>query len=206
MKTSVLVGPVALTFIVVTGGCGTSAPSRYYMLKPAGNIPVHTIHHEHLQGLKVVVAPAIIPKHLDRPVLVAFSGEHELVYSEFERWAEPLADNVTRVLIGNLDQLLAGAHVVSKALVEERSADYIIRPQVASLRIQDGETIGIDLRWNIIRGADYASVGVGRFAKTIPLTDTEEVTAVAAANDLLLEASHALAGAFTGASGSGGAD
>lgn len=202
MKSVLVMSVVSALAVLCNSGCGTTAPSRYYVLAPGENIPVNLVHHEHLQDLKVVVVPAIIPKHLDRPVLVAYSGDHELVYSEFERWAEPLADNVTRVLVGNLEQLLAGAHVASKALVDERSADYIIRPQVEALQIKSGEALTLDMRWNIIRGADYVSVAVGRFEESTPLVDAEESTAVSVASDLLLKASRALAADVIEASGS----
>ncbi|MGA1193150.1 MAG: PqiC family protein [Kiritimatiellia bacterium] len=185
---------------LLTSSCGTSSPSRYYLLKSGENIPVNTIHHPHLENLRVVVAPTIIPRHLDRPVLISFSSEHELAYSEFERWGEPLGDNVTRVLIENLSQLLPGAHVMRKGLIEERAADFIIRPELAALRIEPGSELFAEMRWNIINSKSYASAAIGSYARSVPLNDEEEVTAVSAASDLLLEASRSLAAEFIEAS------
>jgi uncharacterized lipoprotein YmbA len=52
------------------------------------------------------VGPVSLPPYLDRPEIVTRSGGNELHLSEFDRWAEPLQQNFTRVLAQNLSNLI----------------------------------------------------------------------------------------------------
>jgi uncharacterized lipoprotein YmbA len=54
----------------------------------------------------VGVLPVRIPAALDRPQLVSWTAPNELRQDEFQRWAEPLDEGVTRTLAENLAALL----------------------------------------------------------------------------------------------------
>ena len=58
------------------------------------------------QGPVIGVGPITVPKYLDRPQIVTRSGRNQLALGEFDRWAEPLQDNVLRVLAENLAFLI----------------------------------------------------------------------------------------------------
>ena len=98
-------------------GCGTSRPARLYVLHAPASIPVQAIHHEHLQGVYISLVRVRIPKHLDRPTVITQTDEVELAYSEYARWAGPLADNIEEVLLSNLTTLLPGTVVAIQVKV-----------------------------------------------------------------------------------------
>ena len=90
---------------LVLGGCATSPPARYYTLAPlqppavkAASAPTFT----------VAVGPVIIPDQLQRPQIATRTSDHQISFSEFDRWAGTLADETKRVLVVNLNALLAG--------------------------------------------------------------------------------------------------
>jgi hypothetical protein len=90
---------------LVLGGCATSPPARYYTLAPlqppavkAASVPTFT----------VAVGPVIIPDLLQRPQIATRTNDHQISFSDFHRWAGTLADETKRVLVVNLDGLLAG--------------------------------------------------------------------------------------------------
>lgn len=97
--------------LVVLTGCASSKPSRFYTLAPmkapdsyARSVPAEP-------GTVVAVGPVELPGYLDRPQIVTGAGGTELRMAETERWAGPLEEDVSRVLIENLSVLLAGRNV-----------------------------------------------------------------------------------------------
>ena len=84
--------------LLVLAGClalGKSAPSHFYLLaappEPTAAAPAA------IQGFLLLPTVAL-PAYLDRPQLVTRSRAQELHIAPFERWGEPLADGLTRVL------------------------------------------------------------------------------------------------------------
>ena len=66
------------------------------------------------RGLAVGVGPVNLPPYLDRPqVVIRGTAGHKLELSEFHRWAEPLNDSISRVIIVNLSNMLESTRVYS---------------------------------------------------------------------------------------------
>ena len=93
---------------LVAAGClgGPSPPTNFYMLSPlspsqSGTYPA-TAEARFLIGLE----PIAIAEYLDRPEIVINLDNTVYQLAEFNQWAEPLSDNLTRVLEGNLTNLL----------------------------------------------------------------------------------------------------
>jgi uncharacterized lipoprotein YmbA len=118
MKRTIL-ARIALFVVVVAplvlAGCGTSPPSKYYVLnavkaqETAGQVTTAP------QSAFIAVGPVQIPDYLDRPQIVTRTARNELAINEFERWGGSLKEDVDRVLVENLTALLAsdGVAVVS---------------------------------------------------------------------------------------------
>jgi len=91
---------------LVVAGCGTSKPSQLYLLhslrdSEAGGSPTPA-----KSGPAVLIGPVTLPAYLNRTQVVTLAGDHEVVVDEVTRWAEPLQENVSRVLVENLSLLL----------------------------------------------------------------------------------------------------
>src|SRR5262245_27955865 len=78
------------------GAC-TSSPARFYLLTTQA-VSETPLPPEVSHGPVIGVGPITLPKYLDRPQIVTRVDHNQLALSEFERWAEPLQDNITRVL------------------------------------------------------------------------------------------------------------
>ena len=90
---------------LVLGGCATSPPARYYTLAPlqppavkAASVPTFT----------VAVGPVIMPDLLQRPQIATRTNDQQISFSDYHKWAGTLADETKRVLVVNLNGLLAG--------------------------------------------------------------------------------------------------
>ncbi|MGK0172668.1 MAG: putative lipoprotein YmbA, partial [Gammaproteobacteria bacterium] len=105
-----------LVVAVVAGflaSCANTTPSRYYILAPVIQpvSPVQLV--QHAQGPLVRVGPISVPPYLDRPNIVTRRGANGIELAQLDSWAEPLKDNITRVLVDNLSALSPGRRIVA---------------------------------------------------------------------------------------------
>jgi len=101
-----------------------------------------------------------LPSYLDRDVVVTRTAENEIRYSTDERWAEPLAEAVPRILALDLAPLLA-ADAVELAPRAGDLADTSVT--VAIQQFERGATGRAELRarWTLHDRARRARVGGG---------------------------------------------
>jgi uncharacterized lipoprotein YmbA len=134
MRTT-LVGFVALAVLV--GGCSLLSPrhdpSRFYTLaaRQAG-----TSASPSASTLSVVVGPVTLPAYLDRNEVAVRVSPSELRYALTERWAEPLVQNFTRVLIENLGRALGSESVSGIVNATTPTPDYSV--EVVVIRFEAG--------------------------------------------------------------------
>jgi uncharacterized protein len=93
------------------GACA-STPSRFYMLNTLAPSEGISSASQAEQGPVVGVGPITFPKYLERPQIVSRASRHQLALGEFDRWAEPLQDNFSRVLAENLSLLIPTDHIL----------------------------------------------------------------------------------------------
>ena len=104
---------VVAVLALVVSGCTFLGPvkdaSRYYTLAPRAMSPARQT------GPLVALMPVELPAYLDRNEVAVRVSDTELRYVPTERWAEPLEQNVTRVLTQNLGAALGSDRIVSPA-------------------------------------------------------------------------------------------
>ena len=103
-RTSALVG-----LLLLVTACGSSPPVRYYSLdaldaRYEGEVEV-------VAGLGV--GPLRMPEYLAKTRIVTRRGNAEMIVDDFNRWAEPVEDEVHRIVATNLDGLLEDTVVVA---------------------------------------------------------------------------------------------
>lgn len=103
-------GAVCLFLMTVLLGClagRPSEPSRFYTLTPLDAAKPAARMDAGRQCVAIGIGPVEIPEYLNRAQIVTRLTDNELKVSEFNRWAEPLNENLTRVLAENLSDLCA---------------------------------------------------------------------------------------------------
>lgn len=95
--------------VLLLSGClgGSTDPTRYYVLseiEPSAEMTSPDLFAPEA-GL-LLVGPVTGPRYLDRPQIVTRTSANELVFGEYDRWAEPLDESFDRILASNLSQLL----------------------------------------------------------------------------------------------------
>jgi hypothetical protein len=88
-------------------GCGTSPPTRFYILNDIAPVTAASAPATASTPVPVQLGPVAIAPEIDRPELVTRSGPNRVHVADFERWAAPLADQVRRVLSDDLAARMA---------------------------------------------------------------------------------------------------
>src|ERR671924_270261 len=101
-----------------------SQPSRFYLLSAGPNTDTASPETSGQQGPTIGVGPVTLPRYVDRPQIVTRTGPYEIKLAEFDRWAEALDANFTRVLADNLSLLLPTARVVMSPWPRATPLDY----------------------------------------------------------------------------------
>ena len=115
---------IVVLALITTGCAGTSKPSTFYLLSPLPESGAGVQATEDQSAPSVLVGPISLPAYLDRPQIVSVTADHQLLMNEFDRWAEPLKDNISRVLTENLSQLMGTPAVFAYAHRGNKATDF----------------------------------------------------------------------------------
>ena len=105
---------VLTALLILLGGCSSSSPTRFYVLRSWSD----SMNKKELQPsdrercVSIGVGPVKVADYLDRPQIVTRVTPNEVKIAEFDQWAEPLGQNISRVLADNLSALLCTKVVV----------------------------------------------------------------------------------------------
>ena len=105
------IAAIFLLSLLLLCGCASKSPNYYVLHSLQSEAPgVKMARAE--SDLTIGVGPIKIPEYLDRPQMATRSTPNSLQFAEFDKWAEPLEKNLTRVLAENLSILLSTDRVV----------------------------------------------------------------------------------------------
>ena len=138
-----------LVSMILTSGCATP-PSRFYILRPLA--PASEASTEPLRDIDdlLAVGPISVPKSIDRPQIVTISGGHLLELHEFERWGEPLVDNLARVIAENVRRLAPHCHATGSVWARRAATGRRLVVDVKSLEIVPGGEVTLEAAWAIL--------------------------------------------------------
>jgi len=135
----------------LAAGCGSSPPSRFYTLSGTTTSAVAS------SNLSVAVGPITIPAAVDRPQMVVSAGPNQVELDEFNRWASPLGNNISRVVAVNLVALLGTPHVTLFPEMLSSGADFRVAIEVQRFDSTPGEAAVLDAVWIVRRAKDGKS-------------------------------------------------
>jgi uncharacterized protein len=135
---------ISCALVILAAGCA-STPSRFYTLSAATG-PAATS-----SDLSVVVGPVSVPAEVDRPEIVVTTGPNQVRLEEFNRWASPLQNNITRVVAENLVALLGAPRVTQSLGVE---SDFRVAIEVQRFELTPGDSAMLDAVWVVRRARD----------------------------------------------------
>jgi uncharacterized lipoprotein YmbA len=151
-----LSGIVLVASLLGLGACA-STPSRFYILNtlPASETGPTTAA---ARGPVIGVGPITFPKYLDRPQILSHAGRNQVTLGEFDRWAEPLQDNVSRVLVENLALLIPTDHILLNPWPGSAAPDYQVQVDVRQFDGWLGGESTLLARWSLLDRAEHELV------------------------------------------------
>lgn len=146
------------TIAILVASCA-SPPSRFYTLSPVA-APAGAPAAKS-SALAVVVGPVSIPEIVDQPQIVVSTGPNQVSLDEFNRWASPLANNISRVVAQDLVAMLGTPRVSLFQQALNVDADFRVAIEVQSFESTPGDAATLDAAWSVRRTRD-AKVQTGR--------------------------------------------
>ena len=139
---------VGMAAPAILAGCGGTPSARFFVLPALEKSQSTSMSHD--SSLWLGVGPVLLPPSLDRPQIVTRLQPNEVQIAEFYRWAEPLGDNFTRVLVNNLSVLLGTERVARYPWRRTESMDFQVCVDV--LRFDAHEETGsiLQARWSLL--------------------------------------------------------
>jgi uncharacterized lipoprotein YmbA len=169
-----LVAPL-LALVFLLAGCGSSPPSKFYVLTAdpvpprAGAAAANT----------VALGRVTLPGALDRPQIARRRGVNEIVFSEEERWAGPLDDMLRRVLADDLAaRLPAGVMLVESSAKPPPGATIAL--DVSRFDADESGAVTLAARWEAI-GRNGAALGAPRESTIVEPGSGKDAASVVAA-------------------------
>lgn len=187
----------AFLFLVLLGSamlteCSRSAPTRFYLLRSTLAPDLSQNAAASTAGI-VAVGPVELPEYLNRSQIVSRADPGTRVgLAEFDRWAEPLAGGIKRVVMEDLAILLPTTRIYGFPPGAEVSANYQVALRVERLDAGPGSA-ALEAWWTIIDAKGATVVPPTRFHSVASVVDKSYDTFVNAESQALAQLSQEVA-------------
>tara|TARA_R110000868_G_scaffold161043_7_gene390946 strand:+ start:1702 stop:2319 length:618 start_codon:yes stop_codon:yes gene_type:complete len=132
--------------ILSVSGCARSPDSHFFLLNPAS----HQALKKYRSCRQTVALDTIkLAKYLDKPNIVTRFTSNHLIVSEFNRWSEPLGDNIQRVLQQNLNYQLKNVTVLTSPIRVEPDINYRVSTQIYMFDMNTKGVTTLKASWGI---------------------------------------------------------
>jgi len=189
---------IVAMLLIILGACvgGPSLPTRFYILSamdvtsPAPGLLLP-------DNVTIGVGPVNIPAHLDRPQIVTHSSSNQLDLADFDQWAEPLNENISRVLVENLSNLLQSERIYSfsnSSRLSDKGYQLVI--DITRFEQNVDGVVYLDAKWMLYKGLNREPTLLhsARYRHARPVGSIEEMAA--ALSDRIGELSIDIAGSL----------
>jgi uncharacterized lipoprotein YmbA len=149
-------GPVGVLGVAVIGsllailvdGCQSSPPPSLYTLSGVGRVESDGRPATSAPAV-IAIGPVILPDYLDRPQIVTRQSDYELALAPNDRWAAPLYDMVSRVLVEDVAQRLPSDRIVSFPQVGDASFEYRVAIDIGRFDVDASGEATLAARWQV---------------------------------------------------------
>jgi uncharacterized lipoprotein YmbA len=147
-----------MALMLVLGGClgggSQTPPTRYFVLNSVYTAEKEIQPVTDLKNDIVVIGPIKLTQVLDRPQIIIRHSDNEIRVADLDRWAEPLQENLTRVVVDNLEVLLSRGRVIRFPPDRSIQVTYQVLMEVTRFDGKPGDAVVLRARWAIFRDND----------------------------------------------------
>lgn len=149
--------PLCSFLLLSLAGCfGKSPPPDFYLLEPLTETGATPRAQQQAQRPVVALSPVSLPKYVDRTQIVQATARNSYQLNENQRWAEPLSDNIDRVLAENLARLIPADVVSPNSSSLARQAEIRIQITIVEFHVTPEQSALLRAQWNIRDGDKIA--------------------------------------------------
>ena len=116
--------------------------------------------------------------------------------AEFDRWAEPLSENFTRVLAENLSFLLGTERILVHPSSRNFRADYQVMIDVSRFAVAPSGTVNLSARWRILDAKNRSLIVMRKSSANRPIRGSGFEPTAAAMSEAVTELSRNIADAL----------
>ncbi len=201
--------PLWCTFLLVIlplTGCGSFSarpdPSRFFTLTAIAQPGVTpTKDSSNSAEVSLGIGPVRLPGYLDRQEIVTRVSQNRIDVSEYDRWAEPLETNFTRVLGQDLSVLLHTDRLVFYPWELNRRPNYQVTIEVLRFESNSRGEVQLSARWEILDTNKRMPLQTGESGITRQPTAQSTDASVAALSEALGDLSREIANAVSAVDG-----
>jgi len=178
---------IMICWLALTGCLGgPSGPTNFYMLSPLSPSQAGTAAATAEGRIRIGLVTVVVPEYLNRNEIVVNLDNTVYRLAEFNQWAEPLNDNLTRVLEENLTNLLRGDSIdVFLASDSSIPADYRLEVDVLRLDGNLGGQVALISQWALLeteegglilmRRSEYQELAADQTVKELVLAQSRVI-------------------------------
>jgi uncharacterized protein len=133
-------------------GCASTPESKFYLLAPTSAGTKDVPAQQESGCVSIGIGPVELPEYVNRPQIVTRTGENEMIFADYDRWAEPVADTFPRVLAKDISQLICTKNIVFFPWMPSRAPDYSVDLKVYRLDGTLGKGAELEVWWTLATG------------------------------------------------------
>lgn len=133
---------------LMLAGCARTAPVSYYQLS-ALEVARNASATDEAGTMVLGIGPVRLPEYLARPQLLTRLTPNRLQLAESHRWAEPLSENIPRVVGENLAALLRTDRILLHPWPASRTADYQLLVEVLHFENEGDGAARLVALWSV---------------------------------------------------------
>lgn len=143
---------ISWVMLLISGSCALrpSTRTRFYTLSPLVHPAAEKENEKEKKCRTIGIGPLDFPGYLDRPQIVTRVSPNEFKLAELDNWAEPLKNNVARVLVENISRLICTEDVVTFPWKKSSHIDYQIDIKIVWMDGKLGQNASLSTQWAII--------------------------------------------------------
>ena len=146
-----------IVLALALAGClgGQSPPTSFYMLSPLNPSQAGTLTATAEGRIRFGLSNVAVPEYLNRSEIVVNLDNTVYQLAEFSKWAEPLSDNLTRIIEDNLTNLLHD-NSIDVFLASDSSIlpDYRLEVDLVRLDGNLGDQVTLVAQWALLGDED----------------------------------------------------
>ena len=176
--------------LLLLNACSSTPQSNYYLLN-AKATEVSTPCH-----CSIGVGPVTVAEYLNRPQITIAGEPGQLQIEQFQRWGEPLHNNIERVLVENLATLTDSAKVVVHPWRQDQQPRYAVTVNILTMNREENLAV-IKVQWQLRdrESGDIIATQLQRY--TSPLANPDYRTLAEGFSHALLILSEQIAAQIT---------